>query len=593
MFNSIVEMAQSSVSRYSHKDVFRYKVNGVYQGMSYREFGEHLKYVGSGLCDLGLNPGDRIAILGDSCYQWAITDLAIQGVQGVVVPIYPTLTHKQISYMLNDAGVRGIFVDSIEQYQKIEEIRKEVPTLEWIFAFNQWDSPKNILTYEEIVKKGKCFIEEKPTAFQDLVDTIDKNALCSIVYTSGTTGMPKGVMLSHHGFVLNVIHSEFVLKLRSDDVFLSFLPLSHLYERLGGNWVPIFKGCTIGYAESIRSVMEDIQVIKPTLMTSVPRLYQKIEQGVLEKVNRGSFAKRKVFAWAINIGLKYAELKQQGRVTRYVEQKYQLANKLVFSKIKEKMGGRLRCPISGGAPISTETLKLFDAMGLNIIEGYGMTETHLIITLTSLDESRYGSCGKPIPGVSLKIAEDGELLIKSEMVMLGYYNNPDATSEVIDPEGWLHTGDIGHIDQEGYLWLTDRKKNIIITSGGKNIAPAPIENAIRTSIYIEEICLIGEHRKFISALIVPNYDVLKGWGEKKGLDTSNLSRFLKSSEVIALYQEEVDRTQVDFARVEQVKKFVVLNDPFSIETGELTPSLKIKRNVIQQHYINEIDTLYL
>jgi long-chain acyl-CoA synthetase len=399
-------------------------------------------------------------------------------------------------------------------------------------------------------------------------------------------------MLNQKGFIIEIINAESVLSLYADDVFLSFLPLSHLYERLAGHWCPLYRGATIHYAQSIETVIQDIAEARPTVMVSVPRLYEKVAATVYEQIENSSSLKRNLFYWALNTGLKYHEKRIEGKVSKVLKKRYQLADKVVFSKIKTKLGGKFRCPIAGGAPLSVDTLKFFEAIGLRIVEGYGMTETHLIITLTAPGKTKYGSCGKPIPEVQVKIAQDGEVLVKGDTLMMGYYNRPDLTAEVLDAQGWLHTGDIGYLDEDNYLFLTDRKKNIIVTSGGKNVAPAPIEHMLKTSRYIDEVCLVGNRQRFVSALIIPNYELLKKWGTEQGIDVTDLREFLNHDKVNQLIWQEIEEKQKSFARYESVKKFVLLPEPFNIDKDELTPSLKIKRNVVEKKYADIISRMY-
>jgi long-chain acyl-CoA synthetase len=327
-------------------------------------------------------------------------------------------------------------------------------------------------------------------------------------------------------------------------------------------------------------------------MVSVPRLYEKISHAVMEQVESSSRLKQKIFHWALKTGRLYQQKKRENRLSPGITLKNKLADRLVFSKVKQKLGGNFRFPISGGAPLSTETLKFFEAMGLQIIEGYGMTETHLIISLTPPGSTKYGSCGKPIPGVEIKIASDGEILVRGETLMAGYYKQPEQTKEIIDRDGWLHTGDIGYLDDDQYLYITDRKKNIIITTGGKNVAPAPIENTLKLSKYIEDVCVIGDHRKFISAIIVPNYENLKKWAQQNSLNFLDQRELVQSLAVSQLINQEIDRLQAETARYEKIKKFILLPEPLTIDQGELTPSLKIKRKELEERLKKEIDELY-
>ena len=329
------------------------------------------------------------------------------------------------------------------------------------------------------------------------------------------------------------------------------------------------------------------------MIISVPRLYEKISSKVIEQLEAGPPLRKKIFYWALKTGRHFHELKFTNRKSRLATWKYHIAEKLVFSKIKQKLGGRFRFPISGGAPLSTETLKFFEAMGLQIVEGYGMTETHLIISLTPPGSTKYGSCGKPIPEVDVRIADDGEILVRGETIMAGYYGKPELTKEVIDRDGWLHTGDIGHLDDDNYLYITDRKKNILVTAGGKNVAPAPIEHALKRSKFIEDVCLVGDQRKFISAIIVPNFENLKIWADKQTITFSSETEVIENKKIIEMFSKEIESLQSDFARYEKIKKFILLTQPLTVENGELTPSLKIKRNVVEKRFKEQIDQVYL
>lgn len=594
MYQSMVHVLLNSIQKYPDKNALLYKKNGIYTGITYEEMGEQIEFISRGIVSVGLNPGDRIAILSYNRPEWPIADFAIFSMRGLVVPIYHTLPSSQIAYILKDAGVRAIFVEDNLQYQKVGEFKEQCENLDFIFSFSVVeDSGRKIIPWTELLDMGRRHNKDNPDFYQQSISAIEPKEICTLVYTSGTTGYPKGVMLHHKGFITDVVNSEAVFGLYPEDIFLSFLPLSHLYERLGGHWCPLYRGCTIAYADDINSVIDDIQLVRPTVMVSVPRLYEKISSKVIEQVEASPTLRKKIFYWALKTGRRFHELKFTNKKSLFNTLKYHLAERLVFSKIKQKLGGRFRFPISGGAPLSSETLKFFEAMGLQIVEGYGMTETHLIITLTPPGSTKYGSCGKPIPEVDVKIAEDGEILVHGETIMAGYYGNPELTREMIDEEGWLHTGDIGHLDEENYLYITDRKKNILVTAGGKNVAPAPIEHALKRSKYIEDVCLIGDQRKFISAIIIPNFENLKIWAARQNLIYSTDSELIGNNEIVQLMMEEIENLQSDFARYEKVKKFILLPQPLTIENGEITPSLKIKRNIVEEHYKEQIDSLYL
>ncbi|MBN2009521.1 long-chain fatty acid--CoA ligase [candidate division KSB1 bacterium] len=592
MFQSVVHMLQETVGRYGEKDALRFRRDDQIIAYSYNEFNTMIKKLTGALAQVGLEPNDKIALLSNNCPEWTITDFAIFSMQGVTVPIYQTLPPNQIAYILKDSNTRAIFVENAEQYDKIVQIENQLPNLEFVFSFKKIRDNDAVDTFDDLLKIGNEFNIANPDFYQASVDGIDPMAVCSLVYTSGTTGEPKGVMLHQHGFVTDIVNAEAALKLLPTDVFLSFLPLSHLYERLAGHWCPMYRGGTIHYARSIETVVDDIAEAKPTVMVSVPRLYEKISTAVLDKVEQGSAIKKSLFNWALRTGYRYHQKRYVGKPGAWLTRQYNLADKLVFKRIKQKLGGNFRYPIAGGAPLSVETLKFFEAMGLPIIEGYGMTETHLIITLTPAGKTKYGSCGKPIRGVDVRIAQDGEVLVKGETLMKGYFNKPDLTAETIDNDGWLHTGDIGYLDNDRFLFLTDRKKNIFVTSGGKNVAAAPLENKLKTSRYIDDICLIGHSRKFISALIIPNYDMLKKYAELESISYATDKELTEHPSIYRLIENEVETAQTDFARFEKIKKFFILPEPLSLDKGEITPSLKIKREVVELRYKPQIDAMY-
>jgi long-chain acyl-CoA synthetase len=593
MFQSVPHILFNTIRNYPEKDAMRIKRDAKIQNTTYGQLGQAIQNLSGGLHEIGLKAGDRIAILSNNMPEWIITDFAAFCLKLVVVPLYQTLPPGHIAYILKDSGCRAVFVQNQLLYEKIMQIRNQLPDLKNVIIFEPWEPlPQDIQRFSWLMESGAGYSKQNPDFFRREMDAIDPDAVCSLVYTSGTTGEPKGVMLTQRGFVIDIINSESVLSLYPDDVFLSFLPLSHLYERLAGHWCPMYRGATIHYAQSIDTVVQDIGEARPTVMVSVPRLYEKVAGAVLDQVEHSSALKRKLFYWALETGLKYHARRIEGRIPKLLQKQYDFADKVVFHKIKTKLGGRFRCPIAGGAPLSVETLKFFEAIGLRIVEGYGMTEAHLIITLTPPGKTKYGSCGKPIPEINVKIAEDGEVLVKGPILMKGYYKRADLTADVIDEDGWLHTGDIGNLDEDNYLFLTDRKKNIIVTSGGKNVAPAPIEHALKTSKYIDDICLVGNSRKFISALVIPNYDLLKKWAAEHGLAINDNDELVKHKQIYELIDAEIGERQQSFASYEMVKKFVMLPEPLSIEKGELTPSLKIKRSVVEKKYESLIAAMY-
>jgi long-chain acyl-CoA synthetase len=418
--------------------------------------------------------------------------------------------------------------------------------------------------------------------------------LATLIYTSGTTGDPKGVMLTHANIVSNV-HGGLAAfgDIGPADVALSFLPLCHIFERMGGHYLLLQQGVTIAYAESVEKVPANMAEVHPTIMLSVPRLYEKMYARVNEKVAGDSALKQRIFHWALGVGRKHFQARVEHLTPgALLRAQHGLADRLVFAKIRERTGGRLRLFISGGAPLAREIAEFFGAVGLLILEGYGLTETSPVIAVNRPDKMKPGSVGPPIPGVEVKIAEDGEILTRGPHVMKGYYNKPEATAEVIDRERWFHTGDVGLVDAEGFLVITDRKKDIIVTSGGKNIAPQPIENQLKTNPLIAEIVMIGNKRNFPSALIVPNFDNLRKWAGVHGVTAASPEELVRDARVVALYDETVKALTKDLAPFERIKKIALLPREFTLEAGELTPTLKVKRRVVEQKYKDVIDRLY-
>ncbi len=593
MPHTVPEILFNTVKKYPQNIALKIKKGESYQTFTYSQLCDSVEIMTNALAGLGLKSGDKIAILSNNRPEWPISDFAIFCLGGITVPIYQTLPPNQIEFILKDAEARAIFVEDQEQFEKIQEIDTSLPNLEFIISIEPVESSmREVSTFKELLETGQQYAQKHPDFFETSMASIDPESICSLVYTSGTTGNPKGVMLHHRGFVHDIIHSEARLNLQPTDTFLSFLPLSHLYERLAGHWCPMYVGATIHYAQSINTVIDDLKDARPDVIVSVPRVFEKIAAKVQEQVEKSSVIKQSIFLWAQKVGKQYHSDKIDNKLTWWLKTRYGLADRLVFKKIKEIMGGNMRYPIAGGAPLSVETLKFFEALDMQIIEGYGMTEGHLIITLTPFGHTRYGSCGQPIEGVDVKIASDGEVLVKGTTLMSGYFNRPDLTEEAINAEGWLCTGDIGHLDEENYLYLTDRKKNMLVTSGGKNIMAAPVENTLKKSKYIEDVCLIGNQRKFVSALIIPSYEALHLWAAEQGIEFSSDEALISNPTVVDFYETNIQQVQDHLARFEKVKKFILLATPLTVESGELTPSLKIKRSVVEKNYAGQIDAMY-
>jgi long-chain acyl-CoA synthetase len=581
-----------AVSKYNRPDALQVKTGGTYRPISHSEVADRVRHAARGLSSLGVRRGDRVAILSENRPEWAVADFACLTIGLTDVPIYPTLPADQIAYMLKDSGAVAIFVSNKTQAEKIREIRSQLPALQTVIGFDDIPGLTN-LSIAELEKRGtQGENKESIVTYREDALTVKPDDLATIIYTSGTTGEPKGVMLTHDNIYGNVAASRTAIPFEGRDVALSFLPLSHIFERMGGHYLMFATGTSIAYAESIDAVPVNMQEVRPTLVLSVPRLYEKMFARVLETALTGGFLKKNIFFWARGVADRWANEKLAGKEPGgLLAQQYAIAQKLVFSKLKARTGGRLRYFVSGGAPLSPDINKFFFAAGLTILEGYGLTETSPVITVNTPQNFRIGTVGKVVDGVEVKIADDGEILTRGPYVMKGYYNKPDATREAIDPDGWFHTGDIGEL-RDGFLAITDRKKDIIVTAGGKKVAPQPLENKVKTNKYVAQAVMIGDKRKFPSMLIVPNFDQLERWAAKRNIIWTDRAQLLRMPTIQAKMEKEVNEELEGAAHFEMPKKIGLLEHDFSIERGELTPTQKVKRRAIDKHYKTLIDSLY-
>lgn len=583
---TLISLLQHSIEHYGSKPALAHKPKGgTYQDISYAELGESVHTFSKGLNALGVQKDDRVAILSENRPEWAITDFGTLKAGGVTVPMFSTLTAAQVGYILKDSGSKIICVSTEAQLKKVLSIRDEVPTLEQVIIFDpiEGETPEGVSQFEAV-----CELDGEITD-----DAASEDDIATIIYTSGTTGDPKGVMLTHANFIFNLQACKSLIDVSEADVLLSFLPLSHVFERLGGHYVPLFSGAKIAYAESTFTVAQNMGEVSPTVMLSVPRLYETMHDRILRAVQEGSPLKQKIFHWGVSVGSAVSSAIQQGKKPSAILQLQQnIANKLVFAKLKAATGGRLRFFVSGGAALPQAIAEFFHAAGILILEGYGLTETSPVISMNHPEGWKFGTVGMPVPGIEVQIAEDGEILTRGPHVMKGYFNNESATAEVIDGENWFHTGDIGIIDEDGFVKITDRKKNIIVLSNGKNVAPQPIESELVQSPFINQILLVGNERKNLAALIVPNFDALKAWAAENGVATDDLSTMLETREVQQQIQSEIRSRLTDFADFEQVRRFTLLEKEFSQEADEMTPTLKLKRNVIIERYGDTIEEMY-
>jgi long-chain acyl-CoA synthetase len=579
-----------AVAQYDRPNAMQYKHDGAYVPISHKALAERVRHVALGLAAAGVRAGDRIAILSENRPEWAICDYACLTASVTDVPLYPSLPADQLPYLLNDAGAVAIFVSTAAQAAKVAAVRSGLPSLKTVCAFDGKFAGVDC-TLAELEARGKAGDSSDAAAgYRTRAEAVTADDLATIIYTSGTTGEPKGVMLTHGNIASNVATCGHMLPM-ADDITLSFLPLSHIFGRMA-DYLMFSVGASICYAESMDKLLQNFGEVRPTFVFSVPRVYEKVYAGVIENARKGGAVTYRLFLWARGVADRAATVRLAGKpLTGLLAIQNALAQRLVFSKLRARMGGRMRYFVSGGAPLASEIARFFYAANLNVLEGYGLTETSPVIAVNTPDAWRIGTVGKPISGVELRIATDGEICVRGPNVMRGYYNKPDATREAIDGEGFFHTGDIGEL-RDGFLAITDRKKDLIKTAGGKAIAPQPIENLVRQNRYVSQAVMIGDRRKFASMLIVPNYEQLEPWARHKGLTFANHAQLIALPDVKAKMEREVLDHLQGLASFETPKKVALIEHDFTIEGGELTPTLKVRRRVIDQRYRPIIDALY-
>ena len=563
-------------------------------GLSTRDWFDKLRDVSLGLSSLGIGRGDRVVIMSESRPEWLLVDLATLAFGAVVVPVYSTLTAAQARYIIQDAGARIAFVSTAEQLEKLQRIRHELPTLEAIITFDPIAgvSP-SILGLDAVAHRGHARLMGEwgvGREFRDKAREIRPADLATIIYTSGTTGEPKGVMLSHHNLISNLLSGHTIVPVDENDISLSFLPLSHSFELLV-SYVYLAYGVTIVFAEAIETIAKDLAMVRPTVMTGVPRVYEKFQVRILERGGALPQPRRTLFHWGVRVAVARARAMEKGGPRGLLALETAVAELLVFSKIRESVGGRLRCLVSGSAPLPLDVATFFAGIGLPITEGYGLTETSPVVTANPMNAPRLGTVGKPIPGVEVKIADDGEVLVRGPNVMVGYYNKPAETAAVLK-DGWFHTGDVGTLDADGYLAITDRKKDLLVTSGGKKIAPQPIEALLKKSPLIAEAIVLGDRRRFAAALLVPDFAALERRLKDLGGPPGDREELVNRKDVVALYKDVVEALNQELSQFERIKRFRLLPREFTIESGELTPTMKVRRKTVEQNWKNEIDELY-
>jgi len=588
---TLTELFFDAVERYAnHPAAFRYKADGTWRSVTHRAVAERVQALAVGLRELSLGAGEKVAILSEARLEWTRADYACLCIRATDVPIYPTLPANQVEYILRDSGAAAVFCSTAAQVEKIQAVRAGLPALRHIIAFDP-QAGSGVIPLADVEQRGRAGAATYPRFKEDAL-AVRPDDLATLIYTSGTTGQPKGVMLSHGNICSNVNACVEVLRASEDDSCLAWLPLSHILERMVEYYF-LDVGVTINFAESVDTVAPNLVEVHPTIVAGVPRLYEKVYARVLESALSGSALKRRIFLWAKRIGEAWTAHRLAGiPVPLTLRLRHALADRLVFAKLRARTGGRIKFFVSGSAPLAPEVARFFYSAGLPVIEGYGLTETSPVLTLNPLQRLKLGAVGKPIPGVLIKIAPDGEILAKGPNIMRGYYNKPDETREAIDADGWFHTGDIGELDADGYLKITDRKKDLLKTAGGKYIAPQPIENTVRLNKFVASAVVLGDQRKFPIILIVPNFENLERWAKERGLAYASQADLIRLADVKAKMEREVMGGLRDLAKFEMPKKVVLLERDFTIESGELTPSLKVKRRQVEKNYKDLIDRVY-
>jgi len=592
---TLTQLFLETVDRMGRRVALRFHEDDRWQRLTYREVFDRVWAAAGALEAVGLQRGDRVAILSPNRPEWAIADYGCLCAGVVDVPIYVTLTAEQIAYILRDAGVRLIFVASEEQMARVLEVRDQLPQLERLVLFDppSRDLPEGVQSWADFLAVGvDAFAGGSESGFRSQLAAVDPEDTATILYTSGTTGDPKGVMLTHQNLYSNIQAAHRAIPTGPDDVSLSFLPLSHVFQRMV-DYLLFSTGTTLVYARSLEQVPEDLQLVQPTVAVAVPRIFEKI----YDRVTSVSGVRGRLVRWASGVGGEWVDRTTQSAPVSFgLRVRYALARRLVLSKVAQKLGGRLRIFVSGGAPLSAEINRFFLSAGVMILEGYGLTETSPVLTVNSpLDfprNFRLGTVGKRVAGTEIRIAADGEILARGPQIMKGYFNQPAATAEAIDSEGWFHTGDVGVLDPDGFLRITDRKKDLIITSGGKNVAPQPLENRLKESPFFDQVVLVGDRRPYLVTLGVPDFVALTAWAEREGIRADDRRDLLQDPRVSARLFQEMQSKLTGLASFETPKKLLLLDRPFTVEDGSLTPTQKVKRRVVQERLADRLTEAY-
>jgi long-chain acyl-CoA synthetase len=589
---NLPEMFVHRFNAFHGKPALKVKRNGAYESISWDELFSIVNTLARGFSDIGIRKDDKVALLAESCPEWIYADMAILSLGAVSVPLFPTYQRREIEYIINHSEARTIIISDTKQWAKIERLYEKQQDFFTVISFEKIDTVLPVIDLSSILTKYSSHDSALRNQFIRRISRINSDDLATIIYTSGTTGPPKGVMLTHGNFLSNVHAAAKAIPVIKGYTALSVLPLSHVFERLVGYYMYLSMGVVIAFAESLQTLQQNFHEIRPHVATMVPRLFEKYYHKIIGSMASQSPLKRAVFHWALNVGKKkyVLELKNE-RVPIILKLASCIATVLVYNKIKKAFGGRLRFFISGGAKLSREIARFFYAADILIIEGYGLTETSPVVSVNRVDNNKFGSVGLPLDGVMVKLADDGEIMIKGPNVMRGYFKDEIATLNAIK-DGWLYTGDIGVIDEQGFLKITDRKKDIIVSSGGKNIAPQNIENMLKTHHFINQAFVCGDGEKFLSALIVPDFEQIVYFAQVHSIHFSSIADLVEEREIINQYKTIIDQINSELPEYEKVKRFTLLSEEFSLDTGELTATLKLKRNSISVHYKEHINKMY-
>jgi len=590
---TLIQILYETAAKYPRPDLFMRKVEGRWEELSTERVVADVESLGLALRELGVASGDRVALLSENRYEWPLCDLAVLGLGAITVPIYPTLTAEQCRYILANAEAAVVIVSTPAQLQKLHSVAGALPTLRAVVhmdpAPEHHEGDRQLVS---LLRRGAELRAADPGAFRKLADHVKPGDLATIIYTSGTTGEPKGAMLVHSNIVSDVQGCLKRVEIKNSDRGLSFLPLCHIFERMAGLYAMLHQGVSIAYAQSIDTVAADAVEVRPSLLNGVPRFFEKVYARVMENAATQPPLRRAIFHWGLEQGRRRARAHFERRaLAPHHALAAAIADRLVGAKVRERVGGRLRYCISGGAPLAPKVMEFFFAVGITVIEGYGLTETSPVICLNPPGREKPGSVGPPIDGVEVKLGAEDEILTRGPHVMRGYFRNEEATKVAIQ-DGWFHTGDVGRFDNEGYLFITDRLKDLLVTSGGKKVAPQPLEAKLKLSKWVSEAVLIGDQRPYIVALLIPNFANLEAEARARGWSFSNPHDLLARPEVRALYQAELDRTNQGLAPFETIKYFALLDRELSADAGELTPTLKVRRRIISQRFSDMIQNLY-